>query len=194
MGYKTLTISNVKTVSGKTNMIDIELEPAIVKIQAIQDIKRIKIKPDVKVRTIIKPDVRVKIDPTIDIKVEPEIDVKIDQKIEINEEPVYVPYNSPPEPVGGFEAIQNNVIIPESVIKSGTGGTVVFKVLIDETGKVVEAKLGKSPDFPGYKDAIDAAFAAIQKVQWKPGKQRDKAVAVWVELPIEFEPERKDIK
>lgn len=48
--------------------------------------------------------------------------------------------------------------------------------------------------FPQLKPQPEGGLAAIQKVQWKPGKQRDQAVAVGVELPIEFKTERKVIK
>ena len=197
MGYKTITINNVKTVSGKTKIINIELEPVIVKIQ---DIKRIKILHAVKVRTKIEPDpdvkidkkIDIKIDPIIDIKIDPDIDVKVDQKIDIKDEPVYVPFSSPPEPIGGFEEVQNTVRALQAIKESGgKGGRVVFQVFVNENGESKKVKIVSST---ASKEEEKTALQVIKSVKWKPAKQRDKAVAVWVEVPIEFNTKRKVIK
>ena len=96
---------------------------------------------------------------------------------------IFVAYDEPPEPIGGFAAIQEKLVYPEIARKAGVEGRVYVNVLIDEKGNVVATKILKSL---GNNGCDEAAIAAIKAVKWKPAKQRDKPVKVWVGIPVVF--------
>ncbi len=94
---------------------------------------------------------------------------------------IFVKYDSPPEPVGGFTAIQKSLTIPKDV--PFEEGRVIVNVLVDTDGTVAETKILKGLGAPGYNQA---AMDAIKAVKWKPAKQKEKPVKVWVGIPIIF--------
>ncbi len=96
---------------------------------------------------------------------------------------VFVPYDEPPAPIGGFAAIQRNLEYPEIARKAGIEGTVIVYAQIDKTGKVIRTKVVKPL---GNSGCNEAAVKAIKSVKWKPAKQRDKPVTVWVSVPVKF--------
>ena len=96
---------------------------------------------------------------------------------------IFVAYDEPPAPIGGFAAIQKKLVYPEIARKAGVEGRVYVNVLIDEKGNVVNTKILKSL---GNNGCDEAAVAAIKAVKWKPAKQRDKPVKVWVGIPVVF--------
>ncbi len=96
----------------------------------------------------------------------------------------FVAYDEPPEPIGGFAAIQQNLHYPEIARKAGIEGRVVVKVLIDENGNVADAVIVKSL---GKENGCDeAAINALKAVKWIPAKQRGQPVKVWVAMPVVF--------
>ena len=96
----------------------------------------------------------------------------------------FIPHDEPPQPVGGFAAIQRNLKYPELARKAGVEARLVVGVLIDENGKPIKTQiLHDSGSNIGFEDA---AREAIMKVKWRPAKQRDAAVKVWVAIPINF--------
>jgi len=97
--------------------------------------------------------------------------------------PIFVAYDEAPTPIGGFAAIQQNLVYPEIARKAGVEGRVYVNVLIDEKGNVIDTKILKSL---GNNGCDEAAVEAIKKAKWKPAKQRDKAVKVWVGIPVVF--------
>jgi periplasmic protein TonB len=97
---------------------------------------------------------------------------------------IFVAYDEPPAPIGGFGAIQRNLEYPEIARKAGVEGRVVVHCLIDRQGRVVQTKILKSL---GNNGCDEAAVAAIKSVKWKPAKQRDKPVKVWVAIPVVFQ-------
>jgi protein TonB len=96
---------------------------------------------------------------------------------------IFVPFDDPPQPIGGFAAIQRNLVYPEIARKAGVEGRVMVHVQIDEKGKVVNTRILQSL---GNNGCDDAAIAAIKKVRWKPAMQRDRPVKVWVAIPVVF--------
>jgi protein TonB len=102
---------------------------------------------------------------------------------ESDEASIFVAYDEPPEPIGGFAAIQKNLVYPEIARKAGVEGRVFIKVLIDQQGRVVDTQVVKSL---GNNGCDEAAISAIKSVRWKPAKQRDKPVKVWVSIPVVF--------
>jgi len=97
---------------------------------------------------------------------------------------IFIAYDEPPTPIGGFPAIQKNLEYPEIARKAGVEGTVFIKVLVDAKGNVVDTDVIKSL---GNNGCDEAAIKAIKSVKWKPAMQRDKPVKVWVSIPVRFE-------
>ena len=97
--------------------------------------------------------------------------------------PIFVAYDEAPAPIGGFPAIQAKLVYPEIARKAGVEGRVYVNVLIDEKGNVIDTKILKSL---GNNGCDEAAVNAIRQVKWKPAKQRDKPVKVWVGIPVVF--------
>jgi protein TonB len=95
----------------------------------------------------------------------------------------FVPFDEPPAPVGGLEAIARHLEYPEAGRLAGIEGTVILNAQIDEKGKILKIRVIKSL---GFRDFDDAATRAIMAVKWNPAKQRDNPVMVWFTIPIEF--------
>jgi len=95
----------------------------------------------------------------------------------------FVAYDEPPEPIGGFQAIQRKLVYPEIARKAGIEGTVTVQAHINEKGEVIETRILVPL---GNSGCNEAAVAAIKAVKWKPAKQRDKPVSVWVSIPVRF--------
>lgn len=96
---------------------------------------------------------------------------------------IFVAFDEPPTPIGGFGAIQRALKYPEIARKAGIQGRVVIQVLVSEKGEVVRTKVLQSL---GHAGCDDAAVAAIRSVKWNPAMQRDKPVKVWVSIPVIF--------
>jgi protein TonB len=96
---------------------------------------------------------------------------------------VFVPYDEPPMPVGGFQAIQRRLVYPEIARKAGVEGRVLVWAQIDVDGSVVRTKVVKSL---GPNGCDEAAVTAIKLVDWNPAKQRDRPVKVWIAVPVDF--------
>lgn len=95
----------------------------------------------------------------------------------------FIPYDDPPVPVGGYGAIQRNVEYPEIAQEAGIEGSVIVQAFIDKTGKVTDTVILKGIPNTGLDEA---AMAAIRKTRFKPAKQRDRAVGVWISIPVNF--------
>ena len=50
----------------------------------------------------------------------------------------FIPYDEPPEPLGGFAAIQRNVVYPEIAQEAGIEGQVIVQAFVNEFGFVAE--------------------------------------------------------
>jgi len=96
---------------------------------------------------------------------------------------VFVAFDEPPTPIGGFRAIQKALKYPEIARKAGIEGRVTIHVLVSEKGEVVKTKILQSL---GHTGCDQAAVNAIKKVKWNPAMQRDKPVRVWVAIPVIF--------
>lgn len=95
----------------------------------------------------------------------------------------FIPYDEAPEPIGGFIAIQRNVIYPEIAREAGIEGTVVIQAFVSEFGKVTECIVLKGVPKTGLDEA---AIDAIKKTRFKPAKQRDRNVGVYISIPVIF--------
>ena len=96
---------------------------------------------------------------------------------------VFVPYDEPPTPIGGFSAIQKKLVYPEIARKAGVEGRVTVQAQIDVDGTVKRTKVVQTL---GPNGCDEAAINAIRAVRWKPAKQRDRPVKVWIAVPVDF--------
>lgn len=95
----------------------------------------------------------------------------------------FIPYDDPPEPIGGYAAIQRNVKYPEIAQEAGIEGTVIVQAFINKSGKVTDVIILKGIPNTGLDEA---AMDAIKKTRFRPAKQRDRAVGVWISIPVNF--------
>jgi protein TonB len=70
---------------------------------------------------------------------------------------------------------------PDLARKAGIEGMVVVKVLIGTKGDVEKVEVVKS-----HPMLDDAAMVAAKQFKFKPGKQRDRFVKVWMTIPFTF--------
>jgi len=96
---------------------------------------------------------------------------------------IFVAFDEPPTPKGGFRSIQKALKYPEIARKAGIEGRVTVHVLVSEKGIVIKTKILQSL---GHTGCDQAAVNAIKKVKWNPAMQRDKPVRVWVAIPVIF--------
>lgn len=94
----------------------------------------------------------------------------------------YIAVEYMPEPIGGIQAIQSNLIYPVSAKEQGIEGKVYILAYIDENGVVEKTKIIKEP---GY-GMGDAAADAVKNTKFIPGKHKGKTVKVEVAIPIVF--------
>lgn len=93
------------------------------------------------------------------------------------------------EPIVPFFALSDkpveikrvNPVYPELAKKAGIEGTVVVKVLVNTKGDVEKVEILKSHPL-----LDEAAVTAAKQFKFKPGKQRDRFVKVWVSIPFNF--------
>ncbi|MCK9245070.1 MAG: M56 family metallopeptidase [Candidatus Marinimicrobia bacterium] len=108
---------------------------------------------------------------------------KPDMMVQSVPKPVFVPYDSPPEPIGGFKAIQENVVYPEKAKQAGIEGTVIIQARVDEKGDIQESVVLKST---GNGELDEAALDAIDKSKFKPAYYKGKPVGVYISIPVIF--------
>ena len=106
---------------------------------------------------------------------------------EITEESsnIFVAYDVPPEPVDGWSALHKYLVYPELAIKANLEAKGFIKALVNKNGDVEDAQVLKSS---GSKAGFDeAALKAAFKIKWRPARQRDVPVKVWIAFPVSFE-------
>jgi len=90
----------------------------------------------------------------------------------------FIPYDDPPVPLRPIRPKY-----PEIAQEAGIEGTVVVQVFVDEKGRVKETIILKGIPNTGLDEA---AADAIRKVRFRPAKQRERAVGVWISIPVNF--------
>jgi TonB family protein len=87
-----------------------------------------------------------------------------------------------PEPIGGIGEIQKKIMYPELAKRAGIQGKVYVLTLIDENGKVADAKIIKGIGA----GCNEAALEAVKAVTFTPGRKNGRPVKVQVTIPIVF--------
>ncbi|MCF7886759.1 MAG: energy transducer TonB [Candidatus Marinimicrobia bacterium] len=95
----------------------------------------------------------------------------------------FIAYDEAPQPIGGFKAIQQNIIYPEIAREAGIEGKVVIRAFIDKNGDVQECEVDQGIPNTGLNEA---AINAIKRTKFKPAMQRDRKVGVWISIPVFF--------
>ena len=95
----------------------------------------------------------------------------------------FIAYDEPPTPIGGQAAISRNTVYPEIAKEAGIEGTVNIQSFINENGVVEHCIVLKGMPGTGLDEA---AINAIKKTKFKPAKQRDRNVGVWISIPVTF--------
>jgi protein TonB len=75
-----------------------------------------------------------------------------------------------------------NPVYPELARKAQVEGIVVVKVLISTKGNIEDVKIMKSIPM-----LDNAALEAARMFKFTPGKQRDRLVKVWMQIPFKFQ-------
>ena len=95
----------------------------------------------------------------------------------------FIAYDDPPVPVGGYGAIQRNIVYPEIAQEAGIEGKVIIQAFIDNKGRVQGMSVLQGIPNTGLNEA---ALAAIKKTRFKPAQQRDRPVGVYISIPVNF--------
>ena len=90
----------------------------------------------------------------------------------------FIPYDDPPQPLSNIRPVY-----PEIAQEAGIEGTVVVQVFIDKKGRVQDTIILKGIPNTGLDEA---AVTAIRKTRFRPAKQRERAVGVWISIPVNF--------
>ena len=90
----------------------------------------------------------------------------------------FIPYDDPPQPLS-----QIAPVYPEIAQEAGIEGTVVVQVFIDLRGRVQDTVILKGIPNTGLDEA---AVKAIRKTRFRPAKQRERPVGVWISIPVNF--------
>ncbi|MFC1543070.1 TonB family protein [Candidatus Neomarinimicrobiota bacterium] len=96
----------------------------------------------------------------------------------------FTAYDSPPEPIGGYTAIQQHVVYPEPAKSAGIEGSVIVQAFVDENGQVTETIVLRGLPNTGLDEA---ALAALKNTTFKPAQQEGKPVGVWISIPVHFQ-------
>ena len=91
---------------------------------------------------------------------------------------VFIPYDDPPVAMSPIRPRY-----PEIAQEAGIEGVVVVQAFIDEKGRVKETLILKGVPNTGLDEA---AIEAIRKTRFRPAKQRERAVGVWISIPVNF--------
>ncbi|MBA7562584.1 hypothetical protein ES708_04237 [subsurface metagenome] len=95
----------------------------------------------------------------------------------------FIAYDEAPEPIGGYATIQRNITYPDIAREAGIEGMVIVQAFVDKRGNVTETVVLKGIPNTGLDEA---AVSAIKRTKWRPAKQRDMVVGVWISVPVNF--------
>ncbi|RMF09429.1 MAG: energy transducer TonB [Candidatus Neomarinimicrobiota bacterium] len=90
----------------------------------------------------------------------------------------FIPYDDPPVALAKITPKY-----PEIAQEAGIEGTVVVQAFIDEKGRVTETIVLKGIPNTGLDEA---AVEAVRATRFKPARQRERPVGVWISIPIHF--------
>lgn len=92
----------------------------------------------------------------------------------------FEPYDEPPRPLSN---IINFIVYPDIAREAQIEGTVIVQAYIDDIGTVSDWVIMRGIPNTGLDEA---AITAVRKTLFKPAKQGDRYVGVWIAIPIVF--------
>lgn len=90
----------------------------------------------------------------------------------------FIPYDDPPRPITPIKPVY-----PDIAQEAGIEGQVLIQCFIDKTGRVKETIVIRGVPNTGLNES---AVAALRKTRFRPARQRENPVGVWVTIPINF--------
>ncbi len=96
----------------------------------------------------------------------------------------FIPFEVPPEPIGGYAALLKHLVYPRAAIAMGLEGTVIVQAFVDKNGRVTQTFILEGIPASGMDEA---AVAALKLTRFTPALQRDQPVGVWIAVPIRFQ-------
>ena len=90
----------------------------------------------------------------------------------------FIPYDLAPRAKSAIKPIY-----PEIAQEAGIEGVVVVQAFIDQNGRVKETLILKGVPNTGLDEA---AMEAIRRTKFHPAEQRERPVAVWISIPVNF--------
>jgi len=90
----------------------------------------------------------------------------------------FIPYDKAPVPLMPIRPVY-----PDIAQEAGIEGQVIVQCFIDKKGKVTETIVLKGIPNTGLNES---AVDALRKTRFRPAKQRESAVGVWITIPINF--------
>lgn len=113
---------------------------------------------------------------------------KISAQNEKVKDGVYLVCEVMPEYPGGLAALSTDIVnsikYPDDAKKKGIQGKVYVSFVVDEAGKIKDAKIVRGVDPLLDKEAL-RVVGELNKI-WTPGKEKGKVVKVAYTLPIQF--------
>lgn len=99
--------------------------------------------------------------------------------------PTFTPFTVRPELLNKDDVVKAiNDLYPPLLREAGIDGTTKVWLYIDRTGKVMKVQMNETS---GRKALDEAALRVAGMMQFKAALNRDKAVPVWVSIPIVFQ-------
>ena len=95
---------------------------------------------------------------------------------------VFIAVENMPKLKGGMASLQKEVTYPALARKAGVEGRVLVQFVVDEEGRVEDAKALTSPD----ELLSEEALRVVRQAAFTPGRQRGQAVKTEMRLPITF--------
>ena len=105
----------------------------------------------------------------------------------MDEDPPAMFVEEMPEFPGGMDSLQaflaREIQYPQVAKDNGISGTVLVEFVVEEDGRVTNAKV-KVPLFPEC--AKEAVRGVMSMPKWKPGRNMGKPVRCYYQVPIQF--------
>ncbi len=133
----------------------------------------------------IEEDIEVDLD--VEVTEDSEIEEIIADEEEEESDEIFTIVEQQPTPKGGMGAfykyVGKKMTYPSQAKRMGIEGKVFVKFMVDKDGSISRVKVLK-----GIGAGCDEAAAKVLKAapKWIPGKQRGRAVRVWMTIPIVF--------
>lgn len=100
-----------------------------------------------------------------------------------DEPEIFVVVEDMPEMIGGAASLAASVTYPPIARQAGLQGLVVVKIVVNSDGTPSDPIILRSPG----KALESAAIEAVMKQEFTPGRQRGRAVAAYMAIPVRFQ-------